>query len=307
MDDSRKLFAKRYSRFLQLLELVAAYAPRGLQWPLSGIISRFSDPYNCSAADITASISIALSLDTQTARRAWLRWRASHARFVLTIFQYEQMDSEWLRRSVQVQNPVLFKQIVQTGGLILTYHTHHQNTLAALLGTAGSTISPVAVSAAADSPLHQVIGRYIDLINSGSQQQFRGGTYLYTDNLRQVLQEARKRLRRGELLLSLCDFHQPSHERPHRLLGRAITPPTGIIRLALKCGVPIYFGLLFPDSIGRFQLLAAEANGSDLYQITEEYLDFLAQVVRHTPEAWQGWQWYGSLPEAPPLKTQTNC
>jgi lauroyl/myristoyl acyltransferase len=301
VDDILILFGKRYSRFLRLLELVAVYLPHRLRWPLADFVCRFTNPYNRSAADITASISRALSLDTRVAHRAWLRWRASHARFVLTAFQYGKIDSAWIRRFVQVQNPGLLEQIIQTGGLILTYHTHHQNTLATVLGVAGSTISPVAASAA-ESPLYRVIGRYIDLINTGSQQQFRGGSYLYTDNLRRVLQQARTKLRHGELLLSLCDFHQPSSEQPYDFLGRAITPPTGIIRLALQCEVPIYYGLLFPDSDGRFQLLLAGAKGCDLHTVTEEYLAFLEQIVQRAPEAWQGWEWYDCLPEAVAVK-----
>lgn len=298
-------FAKVYLRFLRSLEVIARYLPRSLQWPVASLINRFGSPYNRSAADISAAIGDALALDTSSAHRAWLRWRASHARCMLTIFQYDRMDTQWLQRTVAVEQPQLLQRMVQTGGLILTYHTHHQNTLAALLGVAGCTISPVAASAA-DSPLYQVIGRYIDLINNGSQRQFRGGTYLYTDNLRRVLREARTRLQRGELLLSLCDFHQQSSEPPHTLFGRTITPPTGVIRLALQCGVPIYLGLLFPMAGGRFRLALAEARGSDLHTVIDEYLAFLEQTVRHAPEAWQGWTWYNLLPTAGPVREDAS-
>lgn len=297
MDDAQSLFAIQYARFLRLMELVATRIPLRLQSPVAGFVSRFTDPYNRSAGAIKAVIGSACALDSQKAHQAWLRWRASHACFVLTIFRYDRLDHEWLHRSVQIEQPQLLERIVQTGGLILTYHTHHQNTLAALLGVAGCTISPVAASAA-DSPLYQVIGRYIDLINNGSQQQFRGGSYLYTDNLRRALQRARTCLQRGELLLSLCDFHQPSAEQSHCFLGRTITPPTGVIRLALQARVPIYFGLLFPDSTGRFQLQLGQAVADELHRVTSEYLEFLAQVVRTAPEAWQGWEWYSRLPVA---------
>jgi len=301
VDNNLRQFGKRYARILRLLELVTLYLPQPLWWPLASLVSRFTSPYNSSSVKITAALDRALTLDPQTAHNAWLRWRASHARFVLTIFQYQKIDSQWIRSFVQLEKPALLDKITQTGGLILTYHTHHQNTLATLLGVAGSTISPVAASAV-DSPLYPVIGRYVDLINNDSQKQFRGGGYLYTDNPRRVLQEAKVRLQRGELLLSLCDFHQPSSERAHQFLGRTLTPPIGVIRLALQCEVPIYLGLLFPNPDGRFTLLLAEIKGSDLYTVTEEYLAFLAQAVRQAPEAWQGWEWYDSLPEWQPVE-----
>ncbi|MBN2645384.1 MAG: hypothetical protein JXR59_07925 [Desulfuromonadaceae bacterium] len=294
MDHSLRLFGRRYARFLLLAEMATRYMPRFSRWPLISLASRLTSPYNSFCTEIITALGSALELGPRADRHAWVRWRSSHARFVLTIFQYRRMDHDWIRRFVHVEQPLLLEQIVHRGGLILTYHTHHQNTLAALLGVAGATISPIAASAA-DSPLYSVIGRYIDLINDDSQRQFRGGRYLYTDNLRQVLREARTRLQRGELLLSLCDFHQPSSERAHRFLGCAITPPTGVIRLALECAVPIYLGLLFPREDGRFMLHLAQVQGADLYAVAQEYLDFLAQVVQVAPEAWQGWEWYNRL------------
>lgn len=299
--DDIALFAKQYRRFLRSLELVATRIPRGLQWPLAMLISRFTNPYNPSAADITASIGTALSLDPQSAHRVWLRWRASHTRFALTIFRYGQLDSVWLQQDVQVQNRELLGQIVTGGGLVLGYHTHHHNTLAVVLGEAGGVLTPIAASAT-DSPLYRAIGRYIDLINNGSQQHLRGGSYLYTDNPRHMLQEARAKLQQGGLLLTLCDFHQPSTDQPHCFLGRAIVPPTGVIRLALQCGAPIYYALFFPDAAGRLQLQLLRAKGSDQRAVVDDYLDFLEQGVRRTPEAWQGWEWYSRLPLALPAE-----
>ena len=301
LDNNPQLFGKRYARFLRLLELVTLYLPQPFRWPLAGLFCRFFSPYNGIAEEIAATIGRALNLDKQAAHHAWKRWRASHARFVLGLFHYRQMDSEWMRSAVQVERPELLEKITRTGGLILTYHTHHQNTFAASLGIAGSIMSPVAASATG-SPLYSDIGRYIDIMNNDSQQHFRGGCYIYTDNLREVLVKVKARLQRGELVLSLCDFHQPSTEREHQFLGRTLTPPTGVIRLALKSDVPIYLGLLFPGPDGRHKLLLADTKGRELDSVIEEYLEFLEQTVRSAPEAWQGWEWYGHLPESVPAE-----
>lgn len=303
MPDFRR-FAKRYARFLRLIELISRFAPEKLQHCLAKIVGRHANPYNLSAGILCSTITTTISCSQQTTDVIWKRWLANHTSFALTALSYEKLDLDWLHQRVQVQSPDLLTKIVYTGGLVLTYHTHHQNTLAAILGIAGGTISPVAAPAASGSPLYDEIGDYIDRINEGSQQHFNGGAYLYTDNLRRVQQQVRARLMQGELILSLCDFHQTSNAQPHYFMDRLITPPTGVVRLALQSRVPIYLALLHSDEKGKLQLLLHESTShQNAHAVLADYLDFLAKVVVVTPEVWQGWEWFGNLvpttPEIP--------
>lgn len=292
--DEIALFGRDYSRFMRLMELISAGLPLSLQGPVSDIVSRYTNPYNPAAVKIATTIREGLGVDRNTGNRVWLDWRKNHTRFALTCFKYSQLDSRWFQDSIKVQDQRLLEKMVQAGGLILTYHTHHQNTFALSLGIAGCKISPIAATATG-SPLYAAIGRYIDMINNHSEEHFRGGKYLFTDSLKQMLQESRRVLRQGELLLSLCDFHQPSQDLPHTFLGRIITPPTGVIRVALQCNVPIYFGMLLPDHTGMFQLMLRKASSQDLRVVVKEYLDYLAELLEQHPAVWQGWEWYGSL------------
>lgn len=288
-------FAHHYRRFLRLIELTSSFVPASLQQRLARIIGRSATPYNLMADTLCQAMSSGLSLNHHETVQAWRRWRESHALFALAAMQYEKMDTAWLHKHVQVSSPDLLAKIASTGGLLLSYHTHHQNTLAASFGIAGCTISGVAASAAG-SPLYATIGHYIDRINEGSEKHFRGGSYLYIDHLKEILKQVRMRLQRGELILSLCDFNQASTCPPHRFLGRAITPPTGVIRLALQCEVPIYQALMYPDDKGKLLLLIQECSSRQtLHDTLTAYLAFLEKVVRDAPEAWQGWEWFSNF------------
>ncbi len=252
------LFGQRYRRLLRLASVwVALTAGRwrpGFLWALG----RWLSPFQLHAAKIRRAI--ALALPDMATDRVWRDWLDSHLRFVLDFLAYRAMDAAWLKRQVAIAQPALLDALRASGGLVLTYHTHHQNTLSSALGLAGITISPLA-SAPEDSPLFPLIGRWAQRVNADSAIHFNGGAYVFTDNLRVLVKAVRKLLNNRDVVLSLCDFHQPRPEASAsgRLFDRSITPPTGAIDIALRHGAPIYAAICAPSE--RRVVAATDAPG----------------------------------------------
>ena len=286
-------FAKRYRLFLQLMSWGARVLPQQLYPLLIRTVGRWANPYLLHCVEIKSAMSTRFSPDK--VRRAWLGWLDSHALFTLDFLHYDMFDADWLRRCVKVENPGLLESLRQSGGLLLTYHTHHQNTMCCALGLSGCKVSAIA-SAPEDSPMFAYIGRWAQRVNVGSEKHFRGGRYLFTNDKRQLARSIRQCLRGKKVLVSLCDFHQPTAQSPQGyILGRVLSPPTGAIGVALKHGVPIYAAMFAPQSGQlRLQLTRLDAKGG-LPAIISDYLAFLASCVLDNPCCWQGWDWFHEL------------
>ena len=197
-------FAKRYRRLLCILNLWVIFAPGRWRPAFIFAIGRCMNPFQIQGEKVRRSIGLALP-ECQT-KHTWRGWLDSHVRFVLDFLDYTSFDAAWLKRNVFVVDPTLLESLRDSGGLLLTYHTHHQNTLCCALGLAGIKISPIA-ALPEHSPLFPFIGRWAQRLNSDSEAHFRGGKYLFTDNLRNLLQSTRKAFAEQDVVLCLCDFH----------------------------------------------------------------------------------------------------
>lgn len=286
-------FAKRYRLFLQLMSWGAWVLPKPLYPLLRRTIGRWANPYLLRSGEIMKGLYAHFSPDM--ARRAWLGWLDSHARFTLDFLGYDKLDASWLRRCVKVEDAGLLEALRQSGGLLLTYHSHHQNTMCCALGWSGCTVSAIA-AAPEDSPLFSFIGRWAQRVNAGSEKHFRGGRYLFTNDKRQLARSIRQWLEEKKVLVSLCDFHQPATHSPQgHILGRVLSPPTGAIEVALKQGAPIYAAMFAPQHGQlRLQLTRLDSEGG-LPAIISGYLAFLESCVLDNPCCWQGWDWFQEL------------
>lgn len=293
-------FARACRRFYRVAAGLARVTPASADRWLAPMLGRRLSPYRPQAEAIRGAMRAALGLGDRAAEHAWQRWLASSGWFGLTAWRYGQWSPGWLASHVSVDDPQLLRRLAEGGGLVLTYHTHHQNTLAAALGLAGCPISPLAESPSA-SPLHPHIGDIVEHINAESARHFRGGGYLFTDRKHQLVRETWRLLAGGKVVLSLCDFARPGAacgDPGAPLLGRVIRPPLGAIEIALRERVPIVAAVMLPEG-DRYRLrLQPLASDGGVVRVLQQYGGYLEALVREQPWAWQGWDWYLALPVA---------
>jgi lauroyl/myristoyl acyltransferase len=293
-------FAADYQRMFGAARWAARLGPLVGASLAPTIGGRFS-PYRPRGTAIKAAMAGALGLSDEQADRAWRRWLASHGLFACTVYRYGHLDAGWLARKVRVGAPQALQEIVAHGGLVLTGHTHHHNTLGCVLGLAGCHITGLAAPALG-SPLYPYLGDIIERINGGSALHFGGGGYLFTDELKTLVRESKRLLSQGKVIVSLCDFSQGpllDTQPAIRFLGKLVNAPAGSIEIAQQVGVPIYAAFLFPQG-KRFTFTTRKLDSSGSASLVlKQYFDALADVLRASPWAWQGWEWFDTLPPAP--------
>ena len=186
------------------------------------------------------------------------------------------------------------------GGLVLTFHTFHQNTLALTLGQCGIPLFPVAATEK-NSPFAPYTGPYMRIINGDSEAKFSGGRYLFTDEMRSLVAGVRAAFAAGQTVLALCDNPVPdSAIPPVAIMGRQIGIGTGVMKLAQQAEVPAYFVLFYPDLVGGYRLILEDAGPiEDLECTARAYFHFLERQLAVAPWAWQGWSWYPDLLPVP--------
>jgi len=294
MNPEQIAFAKRYRHFLMLIEVLVCLLPRWFYPVLARTLGRWLNPYQLRADEIQKGMRIALT--PSLVKSAWMDWLDSHTRFTLDFLNYKALDADWLQCAIEVEDPVLLAALQQSGGLLLTYHTHHQNTLCCALGLAGCQVSAIA-AAPEESPTFPYIGRWAQRVNADSERHFRSGKYIFTNNKRVLARSIRSCLNNKSILVCLCDFHQPSVTGPvGHIFDRQLSPPTGTVELALKHQSPIFAAVFAPHN-GRLRLQLKRLPAEDgLTPVMAGYLAFLEVCARDNPCCWQGWEWLAELP-----------
>ena len=293
MSPEQIAFARRYDLFMRSMSVLARIRPRWLYAMLARTLARWLNPYALRSAHMQQTMSGVLN--PQDVASVWTQWLDSHIRFVFDFLHYPELDTRWLSDQVLVRDAAVLQALRASGGLLLTYHTHHQNTLCCALGLMWCEVSAVA-AAPEDSPLFPYIGRWAKRVNADSQRHFRGGRYLYLSDMRSLSRSVRTLMAKKSVLVSLCDFHQPSPDSlGGQLLGRAISPPIGMIELALKQGAPV-FAAMFARRGDRLELrMVRIAEEIDADRVVKHYLAFLEVCVRDNASCWQGWDWLRDL------------
>lgn len=300
LDKATLRFARACRRFYRLAGGLAMLTPASADRWLAPLLGRAFSPYRGRADNIRGALRAALALPEREVGRAWHRWLASSAWFALTAWRYRDWTERWLAERVTIDDREQLRRLAEHGGLVLTFHTHHQNSLAAALGLAGCAISPLAEAPAA-SPLHPLIGDIAEHINSESARHFRGGSYLFTDRKHQLVRETWRLLAAGKVVLSLCDFARPGSaagDPGATLFGRLVRPPVGAIEIALRERVPIVAAVMLPQRQGYRLRMATLARDGGVDGVLRQYFGYLEALVREQPWAWQGWDWYLALPAA---------
>ncbi len=299
MHDTLIQFGQRYRRYMLTFGPLARHCPAPF-WPaLQSTLGRWLNPHYARKARICR----ALSTVTDNITPAWNAWLDSHSRFVYDLLRYASMTPRWVSDNVHIAEPERFAELCAQGGLLLTYHTHHQNTIGCVFGLSGCKSSTLA-AAPENSPLFPLIGRWAQQLNRESAQHFGGGDYLFINHLRQLSAACKQAFAERALIVCMADFNQAAPDAlTLPLFNRLITPPTGAIKLALRHKAPIHTAIFAPE--GRkfvLHLHPLDSRGG-LEGVLRGYLRFLEHGCRHNPACWQGWDWFGELPENPDAAT----
>ena len=297
MDPKELAFAIASRRFFQGAQWLSRLP--GQQVKLSRRWGRMASPYLADRAQLELSYVQAFGATPQVAKELTDQWLASHGLFATSIFSYKRMSPEWVQQYVKIEKPDVMKSLQDQGGLVLSYHSHHHNTLGIVLGQSGVPTWGVAATEKA-SPMAPYTGRFMRIINGESEAKFGGGTYLFTDEPRNLLRGLKQAFSSQHAVVSICDNPVPQgDDAPLVFRGKQFFVGAGVVDMALSQNVPITLALLCPDLRGSYELrLQALPSGLSSHQVLQAYFDFLSECVAQMPWAWQGWHWYSGLSPA---------
>ena len=296
MSDALRTLGLASRRFYRVAEWIARVPWPWLQVRLSRRWGRVGSPFVADLAQVQDACAQAFAVPPAQAHTMAQQWLASQGLFATSIFGYHRMGPDWVRRHVRVHQPEALAQLRQSGGLVLSYHTHHHNTLGIVLGQSGVVTWGVAATEKA-SPMAPYTGRFMRIINGDSEARFGGGRYLFTDEPRQLLRGLNEAYAQNHAVVSICDNPMPAGEYPPvQFMGRQFHVGTGVIEHALSRNVPITVATLCPDLLGHYDLyLRPLPVHLSVPQVLEQYFDELAIQVRRAPWLWQGWHWHSGL------------
>jgi hypothetical protein len=297
MDPKELAFAIASRRFFQGAQWLSRLP--GQQVKLSRRWGRMASPYAADRAQLELSYVQAFGATPQVAKELTDQWLASHGLFATSIFYYERMNPEWVHQYVKLDKPDVMQSLQAKGGLVLSYHSHHHNTLGIVLGQSGVPTLGVAATEKA-SPMAPYTGRFMRIINGESEAKFGGGKYLFTDEPRNLLRGLKQAFSSQHAVVSICDNPVPQgDDAPLVFRGKQFFVGAGVVDMALSQNVPITLALLCPDLRGSYELrLQALPSGLSSHQVLQAYFDFLSECVAQMPWAWQGWHWYSGLSPA---------
>jgi lauroyl/myristoyl acyltransferase len=297
MDEKQLAFAIASRRFFGGAQWLARLPGRAVR--LARRWGRMASPYVADRAQLELSYRQAFGATPQVAAQLTNQWLASHGLFATSIFSYKHMDPEWVQKQVKIDKPEAMQSLRQQGGLVLTYHSHHHNTLGIVLGQSGVCTWGVAATEKA-SPMAPFTGRFMRIINGDSEVKFGGGRYLFTDEPRNLLRGLKEAFASKHTVVSLCDNPVPQADvAPIVFRGKKFFVGAGVVEMALAQNVPITLALLCPNLLGGYELrLQPLPSGLSTHQVLQAYFDFLSECAVQMPWAWQGWHWYSGLPAA---------
>jgi len=297
MDPKELAFAIASRRFFQGAQWLSRLL--GQQVKLSRRWGRMASPYMADRAQLELSYVQAFGATPQVAKELTDQWLASHGLFATSIFSYKRMNPEWVQQHVKIEMSDVMQSLHAHGGLVLSYHSHHHNTLGIVLGQSGVPTWGVAATEKA-SPRAPYTGRFMRIINGDSEAKFGGGKYLFTDEPRNLLKGLKQAFSSQHAVVSICDNPVPQgDDAPLVFRGKQFFVGAGVVDMALSQNVPITLALRCPDLRGGYELrLQALPSGLSSHQVLQAYFDFLSECVAQMPWAWQGWHWYNGLSPA---------
>lgn len=291
--------ARRQQRHYRWQEAAHRWLPRAWHPRASALLARSFSSELPDAPKVWSGLQQFSQCSDAAAHHFLGQWYANQGAFAIELHDYPRLDATWANEQVRCDEREVLAQVVARGGLVLEYHSFHHNRLGAWLGLSGTRVWGIAATED-NSPWKPWTGRWVRLVNGGSEALFGGGRYLYTDQMRELLRESRAALERGETVVSLCD-NPSDHPGAVRVdfAGRTLPVATGMIDLALEVGAPVTYALFYSDLAGghRCRLAPAPA-GADAAGVAQGYVAQLMRWLHDDLHAWQGWMWWDDLPSA---------
>ena len=301
MDPKELAFAQASRRFFQGAQWLSRLP--GQQVKLSRRWGRIASPYVADRAQLELSYVQAFGASAKLAKEFTDQWLASHGLFATSFFSYPSFGPEWVKQKVKVERPEVLESLQAQGGLVLSYHSHHHNTLGIVLGQSGVPTWGVAATEKA-SPMAPYTGRFMRIINGESEAKFGGGKYLFTDEPRNLLRGLKQAFSSQHAVVSICDNPAPtSDESAVYFRGKQFHVGAGVVSMALEQGIPITMALLCSNLLGGYVLrLKQIPNANSVHEVLQSYFDFLDEILLQTPWAWQGLHWFSGLPQGTRLR-----
>lgn len=148
--------------------------------------------------------------------------------------------------------------------------------------------------------IYDQVGSYIRRLHQGCAMHFNGGNYLFFNTPKQFIHLTNDALGSSSVLISLNDFSTSGKMVDGnicRLLGRAILAPSGSVRLAQRLGTPIVAGITIREGTTYRVVFRQLDSGLPHREVMQSYFDFLSELLAEQSYFWDGWNWFGDLPE----------
>ena len=289
-------FFLEYRRFFERLQCLSFFGYNPITRSIAGNLAFLFHSRKASTPIVENNLQTYLGIEdikAKTLARQWLRLLGVSA---LNIFFYRHMNRSWVEKHVEVSDPDLLTEMVNSGGLLLTYHSHHHhNTVGCITGLLGAQILGLS---AAKNPEHdhpEIRKFHIEIMHDESEKNFGGGRYLYLKEPIKALRDARQGMDQGCLVVGLADFPSPLQKNLLvDFLDHQLSVQPWLFDMAIKKRAPVYFCLLESPNTKKGKPLylslgrSHQTNSADLAQ---SYFNFLAYLIHNNSSVWQGWEW----------------
>lgn len=286
-------FYQQFYRFFRRQHLLSFLGYQNLTRTLAGYSPYLFPARRSAIAKVAGQMERTLKLPQRSARQQAGLWFKNFGLAGLTLFFYRKMNVDWIARHVEIDQPDLFQKIIRDGGLLMTYHCHHHNTIGCVFGVSGAKVLGIS---AAKNPEHdhpRIRKYHIGVMHDESEKKFGGGRYLFLTQPRKVLKEMRQGLSNGNLVVGLADFPSPSGKTiAVDFFGQRIRLQRWLFDVAAAHGGKIYLSTLETQGCqGQMRLNLTALQAPSAEALAQGYVDFLAERVAANPSLWQGWEW----------------
>ena len=271
---------------------------RALPWALAcrlGIwLGRYGSFLLQRQEQIVTSMQNSLGIDHAEASHQFRLLCESAGVALQMVWRLAHISNIWLDRQVEILDPEAFREIGQSGGVILSHHSYHHNLLISLFKRSGRAAFPIGnppTAFSADDYLYH----FTLSLNQATETNLSGGRWLYNDQGKAFVQGIRQVLESRQILLVFCDFNEVRKTNPvYPFLGKTLQIPSGVIRLVDKENVPVYFAGFRRQPPGGYalSLQKLQTRGVDpgAPPLAEQYVAALEHHVRQHPSSWQCWE-----------------
>ena len=299
-----KDFLTEYRRLFERLNWVSRWGYRPITRSLAGSLAFLFHTRRASLPTVAHNLQSYLGLEGSRARTLSRQWLKNLGVSALNIFFYRNMTRTWVERSVEVSNSDLLNEMVCSGGLLMTYHTHHHhNTVGCIMGLLGARILGLS---AAKNPEHdhaEIRKFHIKIMHDESEKNFGGGRYLYLKDPIKAMRDAKQGMGDGSLVVGLADFPSPLEKNLGiDFLGHQLSVQRWLFDLAEKKQASLYFCLLESQNLKSqkpLYLSLGRSHAKDAMSMAQDYFGFLEKRMLVNPSAWQGWEWVQVMATTP--------